>query len=138
MNIQNIHGKTYLALKSGLDQWTQTPVYYPFDSYSPQANAAFLIVDPVNLDFGDNSISYDCGDEHRGFWNIRVMTPMSWTYAASAGLVGGVSELFKAGYRFEYQDARVEIYRQPQAQGFGQLEVSWNRQDVRIYWRCWG
>lgn len=138
MKIQSVTGKVWLALESRLDEWTETPVYKPDDVFKPTADQAYLIIDPAYLDADIESIDYQCGEENRGFLNVRVMTPLTWNYAAALGLMGRVADLFPAGLRLQYLDADVTIWQHPRPNSSPVLEASWNRQDLRIDWRCWG
>ena len=138
MKIQSVTGKVWLALESRLDEWTETPVYKPDDVFKPTADQAYLIIDPAYLDADIESIDYQCGEENRGFLNVRVMTPLTWNYAAALGLMGRVADLFPAGLKLSYLDADVTIWRHPRPNRSPVLEASWNRQDLRIDWRCWG
>lgn len=138
MRITNIHGKVWLALKARLDEWDETTIHYPFGQFAPEADQAFLVIDPVDLDVDIASLDYDCGEERRGFLNVRVMTPMAWDYAATTGLMGRFADMFPAGWQGQYEDATVQVWREAQATGIASTEFSWHRRDVRIYWRCWG
>lgn len=136
--IASIEGKVWLALRARMEQWTETAIHWPDEKFTPAADKAFLIVDPVFLDPDIQSISYDCGEENRGFLNVRVMTPMSWNYSQALGVVGRLAALFPAGLQLNYSDATAVIYRQPRSFGGATLENSWHRSDLRIYWLAWG
>lgn len=139
MQVSNLHGKAWLALKTRMDQWRETRIQYPFENIKPQASEAFIIVDPAMVEYDTPTLSYDCGEENRGFLNIRIMTPVGdYDYAASSGILGRVESMFREGTRLRYDDCKVEIYRRPQALGIPTLENAWNRQDLRVYWRSWG
>ena len=135
--VQNIDAKAWLSLKARMDEWTETPIQYPYGNLKPQASQAFLLVDTARLESDVESTDYQCGMDQQGFLNVRVMTPLQWDYAASSGLLGRFVTHMQAGTILDYQDAQVTIIRTV-AQGTPSLEVSWNRQDVRIYWRSWG
>ena len=138
MKIQSVTGKVWLALSARLDEWTETPVYLPDTVFKPTADQAYLIIDPAYLDADIESIDYQCGEENRGFLNVRVMTPLTWNYAAALGLMGRVADMFPAGLKLSYMEADVEIWQHPRPNSSPVLEASWNRQDLRIDWRCWG
>lgn len=138
MKIQSVTGKVWLALESRLSEWTETPVYLPDTVFKPTANSAFLVIDPAFLEYDAGVMGYQCGEENRGFLNVRVMTPLTWNYAAALGLMGRVADLFPAGMKLSYLDADVTIWQHPRANSSPVLEAAWNRQDMRIDWRCWG
>lgn len=135
--VSNIHAKTWIALRSRMDEWAETYIHYPNSLFNPDAKTPYLIVDPARLESDTESTDYQCGMDQQGFLSIRVMTPLQWDYAASSGLLGRFVTHMQAGTILDYQDAQVTIIRTV-AQGTPSLEVSWNRQDVRIYWRSWG
>lgn len=138
MKITGINGKIWLALKQRLDEWDETPIYYPFQEFAPEANQAFLVVDPASLDPGIASIDFTCGKEHRGFLNVRVMTPLQWDYAATTGLMDRIADHMMAGWVGTYQDATVQVWDVSQGAASPITEAAWHRLDVRIDWRCWG
>lgn len=138
MKIQSVTGKVWLALSARLDEWTETPVYLPDTVFKPTSDSAFLIIDPAYLEYDAGVMDYQCGEENRGFLNVRVMTPLTWNYAAALGLMGRVADLFPAGLKLSYLDADVTIWHHPRPNSSPVLEASWNRQDLRIDWRCWG
>ena len=120
-----------------MDEWTETHIHYPNNLFNPDAKIPYLIVDLARTESDVEPIGYACGMDQQGFLNVRVMTPLQWDYAASSGLLGRFVTHMQAGTVLNYQDAQVTIIRTV-AQGTPSLEVSWNRQDVRIYWRSWG
>lgn len=138
MKIQSVTGKAWLALSRRMDEWTDTPVYLPDTVFKPTADQAFLVIDPAYLDYDAGVMGYQCGEENRGFLNVRVMTPLQWDYAAVLGLMGRFADLFPAGLKLSYDDAEVEIWQHPRPNGSPVLEAAWSRQDMRIDWRCWG
>ncbi len=138
MTISNIDGKIYLALRARLEDWGETYIHLPMTPLRQQATPAWLGVDPVVLESDVAAIDFECGRDHLGFLNVRVMTPVEWDYAASSGLLGRFSDFMQEQRRLEYADCVVNIYRQPQAAGTPRLEINMNRQDLRVYWRAWG
>lgn len=136
--ITNPDGKIWLALKSRIDQWTETAVIDPDEKLYPASTSAFIIVQHVSLNTDPNNMDYDCGDEYRGFLNVSVMAPIGWTYGQHAGLAGRVCDFFAFGSKYTYSDATVTIYERPKSQGAVRLDLSWNRLEVQIPWRCWG
>lgn len=136
--IASIEGKIWMALKGRLDQWLETPQMQPNQTYNPQANQAFLIIQPVSLDYEDLVIGYDCGNEFRGFLNISPMVPLTWSYAQHAGLASRVCDHFQYGGKYSYLDCTVTINERPKITGAPRLDASWNRIDLSMPWRTWG
>ena len=134
--ITNADGKIWLALKSRIDQWTETHVIDPDEKLFPNANTAFLIVTPVSIPFDAGIIGYNCGDEFRGFLSISPMVPIGWTYAQHAGLASRVCDHFAAGSKYTYQDAVVIIHARAKISTSPRLDAAWNRIDLDVPWRC--
>lgn len=136
--IEDIEGKIWLALRARLEQFTECAIMWPMEVYEPDASQAHLIVEPVTVDPDIASSDYGCGEENRGFLNIRIMTPLQWNYAQSSGLKGRVAALFPAGWQGAYGGASVLVWRKPKGLGTPFREAAWNRQDLRVDWRSWG
>lgn len=136
--ITDIEGKSWMALRSGFEVWSETRIHWPNEKFTPAANEAYIIIDPVWLDVDISSTDPECGEELRGFLNVRVMTPTTWDYAQALGLIGRMSALFPPGLMLQYYDCDVKIYRKPKSFGGTTLENAWHRNDIRIYWRTWG
>lgn len=136
--IQGLHGKVWLAMREHLLDWSETRISWPDESFAPSSDEAYLIIDPVFLDNEQAAISDDCGDDNRGFLNIRVMTPFTYDYAASLGLMGRIGDWFPSGWVGVYDDARARVYRQSQPVAGNTIEASWRRKDIRIHWQAFG
>lgn len=138
--VDDITGKVWLALRAKLEQFDECAIEWPMEptGEAPDAKMPYLYVEPVALDYEVDVLPYQCGEENRGFLNIRVNTPFTWNYAAAAGLMGRVKSAMPAGWQGFYDDARVLIYRKPTVQGAPFIDGGHNRQDLRVDWRAWG
>lgn len=134
-----IEGKIWLAVKSPLLSFTEYKVVFSEDAaYNPVANTPFIYVQPVWQEYPDEVLSFDCGNEYRGFLNLAVRVPVTWDYAAHMGLANRAMASYQYGAQYEYDNITVQIHERPHLFGSSYLDTSHNRIDARIPFRCWG
>lgn len=139
MIIQNADGKIWLAIKSRLDAWTETPVMMPKETYVPTVTGPFIIAQHVTTQYGGLlPIQVDCGIPLVGFMSLGVCAPTDWQYPAHIGLASRLADHFADGSRMTYQDISVQVTQRSRPLGTVSLEPPFNRLEVRVDWRAWG
>lgn len=135
-----IEVNAWLALKARMDQWTECPVMYPGVIWTPDASLPFLIVQDVGLSADDAStLSYNCGAEYRGMFNVSVMTPLNtWTYAQQKGLAARVGNHFVYGSTLSYGGTNVKLTQPSRIIGNTRYDSTHNRLEVQVPWLVWG
>jgi len=137
--ITNPDGKIFLALKSRLTAWTETPVHYSPDvPQQPGTTSAYIIVSDVRLDTDTRYTGADDVDEYRGVLNLSVMIPMAWDSAQGIGLCGRIADHFDKGAWYSYSDCRVQVLKRPRVIGAAYVDHGMQRYQVSVSWRSVG
>jgi len=137
--ITNIDGKIFLALKTHMDTWAETPIHYsPSVQVQPMSDDPYIIVTDARLETPTRFIGGDDTDEYRGVWNIAAMVPMGWTAAQSAGLAGRLADHWDKGARYSYSDCTVQVMARPKIIGAGYQDAGMIRFPVQVIWRAAG
>lgn len=136
--ITNAEGKIWLALKSRLDDWTETEKMYQGETFQPNASEPFIIVQDVALETETAAINPDCGESLQGLINISVMAPLTWNWAHHKGLCGRLSDFLNASGIMTYSDAQVRFTQRPRVIGSPRLDEGHNRVELQCQYRCWG
>ena len=139
MIIQSVEAKIWLAIKSRLDTWTETPIVYQDDIIKQIAEQAFILVQDVGVDYsGVRPVAQDCGEPIDGRLNVSVMAPLKWKWAQHKGLASRVADLLNGSGVMFYADATVRFNGRARIIGAPIIDQAWNRCEVQIPWRCWG
>lgn len=139
MIISNADGKIWLALKSRISQWTETPVMLPESNYEPEATDSYIIVQHVGLEYGGLlPVNINCGQPLAGILNISVMVPTDFGYDSHIGRAGRVADHFMNGSVYKYSDLYVRINGRSRVIGNAELQTPWNRLEVQVPWIAWG
>lgn len=137
--IQNADGKIWLALESRINQWTETPVMMPKETYVPKVTGPFVIAQHVATDWGGFlPVSVECGIPLVGFLSLGVCVPTDWKYSQHIGLASRLADHFADGLSLTHQDISVQVTRRSRPQGAVSLQPPFNRLEVRVDWRAWG
>lgn len=139
--ITNLEAKIWMALRGRLAAWTETPVYFADEVYSPAANQPYVLAQYVGLSSGvGQTVGYDCGDDHRRLLNLSVFTPIGQGYnlAVSLGYAGRLSDVMWQTPILYYSDATVQITERPTLVGTPTPNPPWNRIELQVNCRSWG
>lgn len=139
MIVQNADAKVWLALRSRLEAWTETPVMMPKETYVPTTTSPFVIAQHVTTQYGGLlPVSVQCGVPLTGFMSLGVCVPTDWDYSAQIGMAGRLADHFSDGLRMTYQDISVQVTQRSRPLGAVSLQPPFNRLEVRVDWRAWG
>lgn len=133
-----IEGRIWLALKPRLQTWTESDMAFPDQVYNPTADRPYVYVQTVWLDYPSDTLSFDCGEEYRGYLAASIRVPVGWDHAAHLGMAGRVMELFTYGAKYVYSGLTVQIHEKPRLFASSYLDGPFNRIDGRIPFRAWG
>lgn len=137
--LTNPDGKIFLALKTHMDTWAETPIHYnPDVPQQPVSNAPYVIVTDARLDAPTRYVGGDDVDEYRGIWNIAVMVPMGYDAAQAIGVAGRVADHWQKGDWYSYDDMRVQVLTRPKVIGTGYQDAGMMRYPVSVNWRAVG
>ena len=136
--INSVEAKLWMAIKTRLDQWTETQKYYPDDVFNPTANSAYLIIQDVSVEGDTRAVKVSCGEAIEGRLSVSVMAPLGWSWAQHKGLSGRVCDFLNASGDMVYLDASVRFNQRARSSGSPRLDQSWNRCEVIVPYRTWG
>jgi len=137
--LTNPDGKIFLALKTHMDTWAETPVHYnPDVPEQPLSDDPYVIVTDTRLDADTRYVGGNDPDEYRGTLSLSVMCPMGYTAAQSIGVAGRVADHWDKGAWYAYSDMRVQVLARQRMIGAGYHDAGMMRYPVTVKWRAVG
>lgn len=137
--INQLDAKIYLALRDRLDTLTGGyAIVEPNETYPTEADVAFIVIQDVRLEPAKVGIGNDDPDEHRGIFNLAVMTPLGWTHGQSLGIAGLIRAHMPKSGKYVNNDVTVKILDTPYYSGNSYRDGAFNRLPVSVKWRATG
>lgn len=139
--ISNLEAKIWMALKNRLGAWTETPVYFADEVFTPAADKSYVFAQYVGLASGfGGTVGYNCGDDYRRLLNLSVFTPIGQGYnlAVALGYAGRLSDTMWSAPVLYYSDATIQITNRPTIIGTPTPNPPWNRIELQVNCRAWG
>ena len=132
-----LDAKIFKALNDRLDTMSGGyTIVEPNEVYRPSADEAFIFEQDVRFDNVRPHIDTGSSDWLTGVFSLSVMTPISWSYLQSLGIVGLIQDHFPKDLQLTASDVLVKITHKPQAIGNGYRDGKLFRIPVSIRWSC--
>ena len=132
-----LDAKIFKALNDRLDTMSGGyTIVEPNEVYEPSADEAFIFEQDVRFDNVRPHIDTGSSDWQTGVFSLAVMTPISWSYSQSLGIVGLIQDHFPKDLQITVSDVLVKITHKPQAIGNGYRDGNLFRIPVSIRWSC--
>ena len=135
-----IEHKIWAAILPAINGFTEAgvDVVLPDTVYRSTATQPYIFINPVWFPYDAGGLSFECGNETRGWINFSVRVPVGWTYTQHIALASRFMSVLPYGSQHTYDDVTAQVYEKPALNAAAFLDGPLNRIDGSIPIRAWG